>query len=416
MAGKGKGGNGRGGKAVRSSAAATELKAKNIIYYIVIAIIVLTVVAVAAIKYLQQSDDGGSTAESDPVSDREPVSSQTTSVDKLTDLKIQFIDVGQGDSALITFPDGKHMLIDGGKGNKTVEATLDKYLTVDGKKITIDYCVATHPDEDHIGSLDYVYENYDVLYSYRPFVYSGHTSSSVFSEYFNAGSDIGNKTKAYYSYLSGAFGDTPENWSFFKDDSDFTNTVTLGEEEYEYSVDFFMPYIQTYEDYSVFSDPNDFSAVIMIEYAGRKILFTGDIGNQQKNGSEKAFVDSVKGTRYESLADCDVLKVAHHGSKYSSTVEFLNIVKPEYAVISCGSDKNYKHPTKEALDNINSALMKAAARTGEAKLFRTDLQGTVTLTVNKDGEMSFSVDTNANDDYLLSEYEIVVANQDKIKK
>ena len=83
----------------------------------------------------------------------------TTVVETLRDFEVYFIDVGQGDATLIKFPDGKNMLVDGGRNDKETEEKLDEYLTENGKKLTIDYCVATHSDADHVGSLDYVYKN-----------------------------------------------------------------------------------------------------------------------------------------------------------------------------------------------------------------------------------------------------------------
>ena len=89
-----------------------------------------------------------------------------TSVDKLQNLTIRFLDVGQGDCIFITCPAGKNMLIDAGE-HKENRDVIDKYLTNGGKKVTLDYCVATHPDSDHIDNMPYVYEQYDVLRSYR---------------------------------------------------------------------------------------------------------------------------------------------------------------------------------------------------------------------------------------------------------
>lgn len=107
---------------------------------------------------------------------------------------------------------------------------------------------------------------------------------------------------------------------------------------------------------------------------------------------EKVFAQYYEGN---ADADCDVLKVAHHGSESSTCVEFLNVVKPEYSVISCGLENKHKHPTKEALDRLINA---------NSRIYRTDLQGNVVLTVNAEGEMKFSVETTANDEYIFDDY------------
>ncbi|MBR1868085.1 MAG: MBL fold metallo-hydrolase [Clostridia bacterium] len=376
---------------------------KNSFYYVIVSIaIIICVVVVAIIIRMRDS------------SVKPPEVREVTETTELRSLTVTFIDVGQGDAILINFPDDKYMLIDGGKGNKTNEQALDKYLTVDGKKITLDYVVATHPDEDHVGSLDYVYENYDVRYSYRPYVLSGYSDAAKFPKNFNDGVNIKNNTKAYYDYLKGVNDKTPENWEFFTDKSGFSNSISFEGEEYVYTVDFAMPYIKSLDDYSEFKDPNDFSAIITVEYLGKKIMFTGDIGNQAKNGSEKAFVDTA-GKGDKSEYDCDVLKVAHHGSQYSSTKEFLDIVKPEFAVISCGVGNSYKHPTKDALDNLSAALMKAGD-SETSRLYRTDLQGSVVMKILSGGRINFSVETNENDEYMFTIGEEVVDWREEIER
>ncbi len=374
----------------------------NIVYPVIVIVVIVVILIVAYYSRTKSSDR------------KAPEVGDVTETAELKSLTVTFIDIGQGDAILINFPDDKYMLIDGGKGNKANEQALDKYLTVDGEKITLDYVVATHPDEDHVGSLDYVYENYEVNYSYRPYVLSGYKDATSFPKNFNDGINIKNNTKAYYDYLKGVNQRTPDNWEFFTDKSGFSNSIICDGEEYVYTVDFAMPHVKSVDDYSAFKDPNDFSAIITVEYLGKKIMFTGDIGNQKTNGSEKAFVDAVN-KEDRSEYDCDVLKVAHHGSQYSSTKEFLDIVKPEYAVISCGIKNSYHHPTKEALDNLSSALINAG-ESNIARLYRTDLQGSVVMKILFEGRIVFSVETNGNDEYLFMDGDEVAEFKDKIDK
>ena len=357
-------------------------------YYIFIAIVLIVVLTVTFLDYKfrfgivnweQILPDHSSTKDSH----------DSVQVDKIGDLKITFIDVGQGDAILINFPDGKNMLVDAGESSAKDE--LDEYLTVNGKKLVLDYVVATHTDSDHIGAMDYIYENYEVKYSYRPYVkYSGdYTFGAGFiNEGYNSKS-----TQTYGDYLKG-ISDEKTPSVYFTDESDFSVTVSAGDRQIDYSVDFVMPYAKTVEGFKDFTDSNDFSAVMMIEFAGIKVMLTGDM----EKAAEKKFTDyySVNNSEKASL-NCDILKVAHHGSATSSTMGFLNLIDPEYSVISCGvCHETYKHPKEEALNNLIAV---------GSSIYRTDLQGTVTLVITPSGQMTFTTQTNAYDHLLLKSAE-----------
>lgn len=117
---------------------------------------------------------------------------------------------------------------------------------------------------------------------------------------------------------------------------------------------------------------NAVSPIGILEYAGRRLVFTGD----SNNSNEKYYCETYP------YVDCDVLKVAHHGSRTSSSEEFLKHVKCEYAVISVGDGNSYGHPEQEALDRLKE--------NGIQKIHRTDKCGNVVLTVSHTGEMAFS--------------------------
>lgn len=314
---------------------------------------------------------------------------EVTSVTELKDLEIYFLDVGQGDCVLVKFPDGKNMLVDGGKNDSSVKSAIDKYLTVDGQKAVIDYCVATHPDEDHIGALPYVYEHYQVGYSYRPYVYCGN-AKDLSDGFEPINSKVTVTTAAYAEYLSAVNAESC-GYEYFTDKSDFTNTVTVNNKIYSYTVDFVLPYARSVSGFDDFTDTNDYSAVIMIKYNDRKILLTGDINFENgKNSTERKIV-----ANYEKDFDylsCDILKVAHHGSGTSSCIEFLNAAKPDYAVISCGAGNDYNHPNREVLNRLTSE---------NCVIYRTDLQGTIKFSINENGDIAKTVETYENDDYLF---------------
>lgn len=370
---------------------------------VVIIIITVIVLAVFYISNGYKFDFGFLKKES------ESVSVNHSEVDSVRDLKVYFIDIGQGDCIFIELPDGKNMLIDTGEKRNAGKAKIDKYLRDEkGNKVTIDYCVATHPDSDHIGLMPYVYEQYDVLKSYRPYVYSENKSASALPYELNKGIKIKNSSNIYYDYITNVNAEQTY-WEFFKDDSDFSNGFTGKDGEiYEYTVNFVMPYADNLNDYQYFTTPNDFSAVIMLEYADRKVLFTGDIEYETgKKGAEQSFIREFS-TSNPAMVDCDVLKVAHHGSDSSTSPEFLSLVKPEYSVISCGLSNKHRHPLKSTLDN----LVKCGS-----EIFRTDLQGTIILTIDSKGIMTFEKQTDKykelifEDGDTIKQYEIDHADE-----
>lgn len=373
---------------------------------VVIIIITVIVLAVFYISNGYKFDFGFLKKES------ESVSVNYSEVDNVRDLKVYFIDIGQGDCIFIELPDGKNMLIDTGEKRNAGKAKIDKYLRDEkGDKVTIDYCVATHPDSDHIGLMPYVYEQYDVLKSYRPYVYSENKSASALPYELNKGIKIKNSSNIYYDYITNVNAEQTY-WEFFKDDSDFSNGFTGKDGEiYEYTVNFVMPYADNLNDYQYFTTPNDFSAVIMLEYADRKILFTGDIEYETgKKGAEQSFIREFS-TSNSAMVDCDVLKVAHHGSDSSTSPEFLSLVKPEHSVISCGLSNKHRHPLKSTLDNLVNC---------GSEIYRTDLQGTIILTIDSKGIMTFEKQTDKYDGKILDDGDTIkqyeIAHADEIEK
>lgn len=373
---------------------------------VVIIIITVIVLAVFYISNGYKFDFGFLKKES------ESVSVNYSEVDNVRDLKVYFIDIGQGDCIFIELPDGKNMLIDTGEKRNAGKAKIDKYLRDEkGNKVTIDYCVATHPDSDHIGLMPYVYEQYDVLKSYRPYVCSENKSASALPYELNKGIKIKNSSNIYYDYITNVNAEQTY-WEFFKDDSDFSNGFTGKDGEiYEYTVNFVMPYADNLNDYQYFTTPNDFSAVIMLEYADRKILFTGDIEYETgKKGAEQSFIREFS-TNNPAMVDCDVLKVAHHGSDSSTSPEFLSLIKPEHSVISCGLSNKHRHPLKSTLDNLVNC---------GSEIYRTDLQGTIILTIDSKGIMTFEKQTDKYDGKILDDGDTIkqyeIDHADEIEK
>ena len=243
-----------------------------------------------------------------------------TGCNKNKDFCIHIIDVGQADSILITTQSNKNMLIDGGDENS---AKIIKSYLKNKKVKTLDVVVATHPDSDHIGSLDDIIDNFDVEKIYMP-------KQTTNSECYINLIDSCNKKNLKVNYLS-------------KDDSFDLDKYT---EIYVLSPDY------------ITDNNNSNSIVLNISYKNNNFLFTGDC----EKSNEMDMINSY------DLENIDFLKVAHHGSSTSSSLEFLKEISPSIAVISCGYKNDYGHPHRSTLQNLESV---------NAKVFRTDVNGSM---------------------------------------
>ena len=299
-------------------------------------------------------------------------------------LVVHYIDVGQGDCIYISFPDGTDMLIDCGseKGRKEYETSAIsdlKELNPDGK---IDRVMATHSDTDHISYLDEVLSEFQVGNVYMPNIRSNNLDKSVKI----GGRDVkvGNlDASKLKKFTDKDTIDTEKYTEFFiaaLSEPNCNITLNIGKYEIkgqDYTFTFYCLSQEEWDNRNLKSATqiNAVSPIGILEYAGRRLVFTGD-SNNSNNGNEKYYCETYP------YVDCDVLKVAHHGSRTSSSEDFLQHVKCEYAVISVGDGNSYGHPEQEALDRLKA--------NGIQKIHRTDKCGNVVLTVSHTGEMAFS--------------------------
>lgn len=267
----------------------------------------------------------------------ENIKTESVSKEVYDDLRVSFLDVGQADSILIENKD-EVMLIDA--GNNEDGELLIKYFREKG--ITnFKYLVGTHPHEDHIGGLDDVINNFDIGTIYLPDVM---TTTKTFVDVLDA---MENKN---ISYTVPSIGD-----SFELGDA-IVQVIYTGNEK---------------------NDLNNSSIVLRLTYGNNSFLFMGDATSKV----EKKILDS------KLNIESDVLKLGHHGSKYSSTNNFLDKVKPRYSVISVGDGNSYKHPHDVTLKKLEKR---------NVIIHRTDKMGTIIMT--SDGEnITFSnMETNVN--------------------
>ena len=233
------------------------------------------------------------------------------------EFEVHFLDVGQGDATLLMC-DGEAMLIDGGlkSQGQFIYAYLRSHVDM------LSYIIATHPDSDHIGGLASALNAVPVEILYTPVL---EYDSKAFSAMMT------------YADFQGTYVDVPMEGDTFPLGSATVTVLHCWPEAWQ---------------------NNDMSIVLRVAYGSNSFIFTGDAESM----SEYMMVDSGL------PLNADVLKVAHHGSRYSSTQEFIDAVSPTYAVISCGKDNGYGHPHSQTLERL-----------AESVILRTDMYGTIIL-------------------------------------
>ena len=252
-------------------------------------------------------------------------------------LKVYFIDVGQGDSTLIISPTNKKILIDGG-GSENLgdfdigENVLLPYL-LDRKITKLDYVIVSHFDADHCNGLIAVLENIKVnnlIISKQVYICEEYTNLISIAQKRNI------KIKEVKK------GDK------------------INIDKYVY-LDILYP-----EEKLEFDDLNNNSIVCKLVYKSFSMLFTGDI---EQIAEDKILRNKSISSKLEST----ILKVAHHGSKTSSTEQFIDAVNPKIALIGVGSNNNFGHPNTAVIERLKKR---------EIKIYRTDENGEINIYVN----------------------------------
>lgn len=256
------------------------------------------------------------------------------------ELRLHFLDIGQGDAQIVEFPDGDLLVVDAGNGTLSCRNRLIRYIKGLKKGETQIEMLLTHADKDHYGGFRELLSVFGASKFYLPAVDG---SAEDYRSLLKKIEETcpAERAKRYLSFTHG------EAYAVL------INPYSAGEE-----------------------DENDSSAVLYIGYRGFSAVLCGDISAARERRLAEEYL--LDGTLFDSggyavrLAGVDVLKAAHHGSASSSCEEWVGLLSPEYSVVTAGRGNNYRHPAGEALERLG--------RSGQ--VLRTDELGNIMITVN----------------------------------
>ena len=233
-------------------------------------------------------------------------------------LKVHYLDVGQGDSIFIELPNNETMLIDAAESYQS-ENIINYLKNLNYQKI--DYVIGTHPHTDHIGGLKDIINTFEIGKIYMP--------------------KVGSTTKTYESLLM-AIKDKNLKINTAKAGTSIIDTDTL-------KINILAP------NNSIYTELNNYSVVTKITYGTTKFLFMGD--------AEKLSENEIK----ENVT-ADVIKIGHHGSNTSSSIDFIKKVNAKYGIISVGLNNKYNLPKEETITNWENS---------GTKIYLTSTNGTI---------------------------------------
>ncbi len=319
------------------------------------------------------------------------------------DCVVHVIDVGCADCIALELPDGKKGLVDGGvyissKVKSTYQQNSVNYIkqyVFDGNENgTFDFVVMTHPDADHYNNYELIFDTFQINKVYRPPVFYNKDDDAQTQKEIQRAKDAGLMdgsetafdentfytidTKLFSKCLDKMYSEPGCEIVFTL--APTTADIVSSDALKPYTIRFYGPRHTCYPTKS-YNNNNSFSALMTLEYKGHSIMLTGDTTKEE----EKDVMDAC------DLPEVDVLKVAHHGSNTSSSVAFLNKIKPKYALISTRTDTNkYNLPKQEIIDRIISCGV------SEDNILQTQ----------KSGNLVFAIDSD--DMYIGATTEVVV--------
>jgi competence protein ComEC len=262
------------------------------------------------------------------------------------DLEIDMVDVGQGDGIVISCG-SRHMLIDGGS---TSTKNVGKYRIIPFLKYKgigrLDAVVMTHEDEDHVSGILDIMDDMEKGGIWIDRLFLPEVSTSSQGENYDLLEKRAGELGIPIAYINAGE-------SFSLSGATFT-CLNPGKG-------------------MMTEEPNAYSTVLYMKYGEFTALFTGDVENEGLTNVKEALKSLWSGVGDEYPDSITLLKVAHHGSKYTTDKEFLDMTKPRISLISCGVGNSYGHPHEEVLQRLENI---------GTEIYRTDESGMVTVEVN----------------------------------
>jgi competence protein ComEC len=244
--------------------------------------------------------------------------------DSQAGLRVVFLDVGQGDSIYLEHEDNTTFLIDGGSSDisKVGKYRLKPFLLSQGKD-ELTYVIMTHADEDHINGLKELMEEEEIK-----------IKTLILPK-------IIDKDKGYLEIEALAREKGIRIWYCKAGDMIKDGNLEL--------------FCLHPAEGMTGADTNSYSAVFSVKYKAFDLLLTGDMGQEQEASVLQDIIDwrNTENNHSRPSLQYDILKVAHHGSRNSTSKEFIELIKPEYAIISCGMNNRYGHPHEELLERLD---------------------------------------------------------------
>lgn len=259
-------------------------------------------------------------------------------------LYINFIDVGQGDCTLIRCGN-KTLIVDSGGSESRSKYDVGKNILLpyllDRKISKIDYIMVSHFDADHCQGFLFVLENLKVD---NVIISKQYKNTELYKDFLNICKEKNMKIIYVKKY----------------------DVINIGNENNKISLQFLHPH----EDLIVNNPLNNNAIVFKLKYGNFSMLFTGDIEKEAEN----SIINEYK--KDNNILKATILKVGHHGSKTSSTQEFLEKVNPQIALIGVGNNNTFGHPSQQTLERLKKLKI---------RIFRTDKDGEISIIVNKKG-------------------------------
>lgn len=239
-----------------------------------------------------------------------------------TDFEVHFIDAGQGDAIAMRFSNGKTMLVDAGpiKGESNLRTYLNNVF-FKGYDRVFDYVLLTHSDADHCGNMAMILHNYTINKFFRPYIFNESESATK-------GLKLPTGKIELYTNVINLLKSNAIETEFFE----AGDVIDIGD---GIKIDFYAPVDLTIDEV------NDFSPIMVVRDNDKLVCLTGDASSDEEAKSMATY----------TLPDVDLLKLGHHGSKNSTSAEFLAQIQPEYVVAQVGKN-SYGHPSGDVLTRL----------------------------------------------------------------